>query len=482
MTGSLAYGSAATQYAAFGLAVDAMAACVWLSLMPFAPDERQVAEALLALPLLGAALAGERAIGMSRTQATLARRAVDEGRALTLILDDARRALQSALADAESHRAQVVAQSSELDAVLQALPDALVVYAADGSVVRANEPARALYAQLTGASLSPADSCDLERALHSAAEPPAMEAPASGRAQRQNPIIAQSLRGEAVAAHFAVPSIVDRANLRHFIAHAAPIITSLGQISGAVLVATDVTMVYALEQHKEEFLSVASHELRTPLTTLKLTHRVLGRQLRDTDAASQKSMQRMDVAIRRLERLVNDLFDSSRIQSGDFAIRLASCDLAELCQQVVDEHRASTNREIVLQVEAESVLIEGDADRLAQVLANLLSNAVKYSSPASPVMVYLSLEGAYARVSVQDAGVGISADLRERVFDRYFRVPEAEIVQGSGVGLGLGLFIARNIIERHRGAMGVESAPGVGSTFWFELARQRSAASAADLI
>lgn len=469
-SGRLSYPTADGEQVAFGLASDENTACVLLSATEFTPPETILAEARLTLPMLGAALAGERAVAMAKKQSSLAQRLADESQALTNVLDAARRSLQSALTDAELKRAQVMAQSAELDAIFRAAPDPLVVYSASGHVVRSNASAEALYAQLTGGHGDAQTPCDLVSAL-SAATHDADDVPAARGSTQGSEILARALAGEFAIDHY-VTSAPDSTSKRLFIGHAAPISAPDRSFAGAVFVATDVTSVYELERQKVEFLAVVSHELRTPLTSLKLTHGVLTRQLGDADPRQQTSMRRMQTAIHRLERLVGDLLESSRLRANSLEMRMAPCRMVEVCRRVIDEHQPSASQRITFEVQDadEEVMVDGDADRLTQALSNLVGNAIKFSPVDETIIVRLSCDAQHLHVAVQDYGPGIPETVQQRIFDQFYRAPHAQITRGSEIGLGLGLFIARAIIERHGGAIGVESVPGAGSTFWFTLA------------
>jgi two-component system sensor histidine kinase/response regulator len=222
-------------------------------------------------------------------------------------------------------------------------------------------------------------------------------------------------------------------------------------------------------QVKDTFLSIASHELRTPLTTLKALVQTTHRRLVATDAPEATQLERMGRAISRMELLVNDLVDASRIDSGKLAFRLDDGDLADLCRQVADEQQAATQRKIVVDLAEEPLPYVGDAERISQVLANLLSNAMKFSPPDAPVTLRVRQEGAEAVLSIHDRGSGIPQEDLPHIFERFYQVSETRVQAGSRIGLGLGLFICHEIVQRHHGSIWAESAPGKGSTFFVAL-------------
>jgi signal transduction histidine kinase len=235
----------------------------------------------------------------------------------------------------------------------------------------------------------------------------------------------------------------------------------------------------------DTFLSMASHELKTPLTSMKLhlqlaqrrvnslvdrqpgTHAEFHKALAQLQDQFTRSHQQVD----RLDRLVNDLLDVSRIQAGHLEMRPEPSDLLAIVRERVEEQRqVHTRRSIRLHISREQpALIVADAERIGQVVTNLLTNALKYSQENQPVEVGIDIDEHQARVWVRDAGPGIPAEEQARVWDRFHRVAGIEVQSGSGVGLGLGLYISKTIIEEHQGQVGVESAPDQGSTFWFTL-------------
>ncbi len=184
----------------------------------------------------------------------------------------------------------------------------------------------------------------------------------------------------------------------------------------------------------------------------------------------------IDDQARRLNRLVEDLLDVSRIQSGHLEILLAPCDLATIVREAVKEQRQAWSKRTILSnlpgEEASPVPVLADADRIRQVITNYLTNALKYSEADRLVEVTLHVADRQARVSVRDEGVGISLEKQAHIWSRFYRVHGARGETGTRElhpGLGLGLYISRSIIEQHHGQTGLQSTPGIGSTFWFSL-------------
>jgi signal transduction histidine kinase len=175
---------------------------------------------------------------------------------------------------------------------------------------------------------------------------------------------------------------------------------------------------------------------------------------------------------RLLDRFVSDLLDVSRSRVGRLEIKPELTDLQSIVAQVIRDQRAAwPGRDIKFDVvpAGPGVVVRADSDRIGQVVTNYLTNALKYSSSDKPVSVQVRLAKGMARVDVRDVGPGLSAKQQERLFERYYRVPGIEVRSGTSGGLGLGLYLCRTIVERHGGQVGVESAPGKGSDFWFTL-------------
>ncbi|WNG61503.1 histidine kinase [Archangium gephyra] len=225
-------------------------------------------------------------------------------------------------------------------------------------------------------------------------------------------------------------------------------------------------------QSRDEFLSVASHELNTPLTSLKLQVQSLTRTLARGDGASLSRekvtsiIDRTDRQLRRLSRLVSDLLDVSRIHAHKLTLEREHMDLRELVHDVVDRISGEfTNMGVRLDIApGPQVVGYWDRSRLEQVLINLLTNALKYGA-GKPVRVEVAADGARVSLSVKDQGVGLREQDRARIFERF----ERAISASEASGLGLGLYIAREIVQAHGGDISVESRLGEGSTFTVSL-------------
>ena len=240
-----------------------------------------------------------------------------------------------------------------------------------------------------------------------------------------------------------------------------------------------VIALHEANKRMDEFLGIACHELKTPLAAIKgniqLAERRFTRltrqQEKPIDTLLPELLENANRQTDRLDRLVSDLLDVSRIQAGKLEMREAPCNLVDIVRDAVREQRLIwPSRKLILEMSPiEIVPINADAVRIGQVVTNFLTNALKYSLEDCAVAVTLSVEGKTVRVAVGDHGPGFPPEEKEHIWERFHRVKGVEVQSGSGVGLGLGLYISRTIIERHGGHVDVESVPGQGSTFWFTL-------------
>jgi PAS domain S-box-containing protein len=241
-----------------------------------------------------------------------------------------------------------------------------------------------------------------------------------------------------------------------------------GQFKDQILIAIeDITERKEIERRKDDFLSIASHELKTPLTTIKGFLQVL--QKIKPAGASEKYTSTLDkvvVYVDRLNKLISQLLDVSRIQTGNIELHKANVDFDRIVQEAI-EGIASTAVTHEIRVSGKSnTTIIGDESHIVQVINNLLSNAIKYAPESTKIEVHIAKVSEFVKFSVRDFGVGISPEDQKKVFERFFRGGE---LQKRFPGMGIGLYICDQIIKNHGGTLWVESEKGKGSTFSFTL-------------
>lgn len=224
---------------------------------------------------------------------------------------------------------------------------------------------------------------------------------------------------------------------------------------------------------EDSFISMVSHELKTPMTTIsghaQLMLRRLSRlpELSSDLAVIRIALERIDGQTRRLNALVDDLLDLNSIRSGKVEFHFSPCNIVDICREAMEEQHLLSGRQIEFQSDYSGVMMQGDADRLSQVMINLLNNAVKYSPEESPVRMLLHKAEQCVVICVQDAGPGIPEEQMAHIFEPFYRGPEVRASQKSG--LGLGLAICKEIVERHHGTIWCESQVGAGSSFFVAL-------------
>ncbi|WP_113663304.1 PAS domain-containing sensor histidine kinase [Pedobacter nanyangensis] len=223
--------------------------------------------------------------------------------------------------------------------------------------------------------------------------------------------------------------------------------------------------VRELNDKKDEFIGLASHELKTPLASINGYLQILNRLIKDLNA--QKFLGKASMQVRKLTSLVNDLLDVSKIEAGKLKLTIANFDLREVVDEAIELIRNSTESyEIILAESPETCRVNGDSQRIEQVVINLLSNAIKYSPGANRVEVKITQQMDRVLVAIKDQGLGIAEDKIGNLFSRFYRIDEAT---PNISGLGIGLYLSHEIIARHQGNIWVESQLGKGSTFWFSL-------------
>ncbi len=251
---------------------------------------------------------------------------------------------------------------------------------------------------------------------------------------------------------------------RWHLARAVPLIEN-GEIKLWLGTNTNIDIQKTNEQKKDEFLSIASHELKTPLTSIKAFNQLM---MRISDPSKLNDLiQKSAAHVLRLEKLISDLLDVSRINAGKMDYNMETFNFHEMLRDTIDSVQHTTTSHRIILKSAEDITYTGDRFRLEQVVNNLLTNAIKYSPEADTVIVNCMLHDDNSLiVSVQDFGIGIEEKNLSRLFERYYRVDNTAM---RFEGLGLGLFISAEILKRHNGSFWIDSVPNEGSTFFFRL-------------
>ncbi|BCR03328.1 hybrid sensor histidine kinase/response regulator [Desulfuromonas versatilis] len=262
--------------------------------------------------------------------------------------------------------------------------------------------------------------------------------------------------------------LIEGRHIRYLRAKTSTILDRAGRAMGTIVILTDLTREWELDRMKTEFISTAAHELRTPLTSIQGFSELLTTR-DDLDREEQKKF--LHYILKQslgLGRIVNELLDISRIESGQgLALEMAPCDPGEMVEQVLTCCRTQTPKhrfEIALEPLPRTLL--ADRGKIVEVLENILSNAVKYSPAGGLVRVSGRATEAGFELAVEDQGIGMTPEQLERIFDRFYRVDASTTASG---GLGLGMSIVKNIVEAHGGSIQVSSEPGRGTRVSFVL-------------
>jgi signal transduction histidine kinase len=364
-------------------------------------------------------------------------------------------------------RQELAVQVRQLEATYEAITDGLAVFDQAGRIVFANRAYRALL------GFGSEEQAQEFYAAHSSGRRLLLEVrnTQGELIGDEDMAVPRLLRGEVLTSQHPLElqyRMLDGRERLLSITGAA-IRNEAGEIVGGVAVCRDITEQRQAQEAQAQLFNFIAHELNTPLTTMKGQTQLARRRLARGAPMTLEQLERIEQNVKRMERLVGDLLDSARLEQDKIELDFVTLDLRGLCRQVAEEQMLTSGRSVQLDLPAQPVLVQGDALRLGQVLANLLSNALKYSPVETAVVLRLCEEGGQARVEVQDSGPGILPEVVPHLFERFYRAPGIRVLHGSGVGLGLGLYLSQHIVELHGGKIGVSSVVGKGSTFWFTI-------------
>ncbi len=363
--------------------------------------------------------------------------------------------IQKEQAQTARKAAEASRHASELDAVFMALTDPVLIYDARGTLASFNPATLTMLGfDLIGKRFTKVNKTLKMRLLSGA--------PASF----EDYLFLGAIRGKPVTGRIFLITTKTGTDIA-VIASASPIINN-NRVTGVAVTLHDISERLKLEQQKDEFIAIASHELKTPLTTLKaLTQLFRQRSARPERQADYQYFSRFETYLNRLLELVTSLLDVSKVASDNFALKRKMFSFDKFLEDLVNDFQQTETTHCIEVKNSFRGKIYADRDHLAQVITNLLSNAIKYSPQSNAIIIKTTYSPHFLTISIKDFGVGIPDSLRERVFDRFFRIkgPKGERFPG----LGLGLYIANKIVKLHGGRMWVRSMEGQGSVFYFSL-------------
>jgi two-component system, NtrC family, sensor histidine kinase KinB len=345
-----------------------------------------------------------------------------------------------------SSLAELLQAQQAAQAAIDSLPDAVFVLKSDGLLLSANLAAESLF----GVSVE-----------HAEPPPPlaAILTELREHVTQRGALISRSLDDAR--------SFETREGTRQLLPRATPMVDAEGSPVGITVVLQDVTRLRRFDELKTDLVATVAHEFRTPLTSLRMAVHLCAEAVVGPLTAKQADLlfaARDDCE--RLQGIVDDLLDLSRVQAGRIELHTRAVSSSVMLSQIADEQReAAAARGVSLTVApTNDERVKADPDRIHLVLSNLVANALRHTPPGGRVELRAAPESAGLRFEVRDSGSGIAADQQARIFERFYRVPGT-----PPGGAGLGLFICKELVEAHGGRVGVESESGRGSRFWFTL-------------
>jgi PAS domain S-box-containing protein len=351
-----------------------------------------------------------------------------------------------------TNRAKLLRTQQTTQLAINSLPDVVAVLAPDGHIEMANAAAERLFGLKADARVAEAGAAWLTELY-----------------QR----VLTDLRPIAPRGYESTVQAFDEGGEeKFFLPHAVPILDEERQLLGVTVVLADVTNLRRLDEMKSGLLSVVSHELKTPLTSVRMgVHLMLEERVGSLTPQQSDLLTAMRDDSDRLHRIIENLLDMGRLESGKALIELKPVASEKLVNDAVEPMMAAYHDrgvELIADVPPETPSVMVDMAKINHVFHNLLTNSLKYTPAGGQVKIWADPRDGFVTFNIEDTGPGIPEAYLSRVFERFFRVPG----QSSESGAGLGLAIAKDIVEAHGGKISVESRPGAGAKFVFSLQRQ----------
>jgi signal transduction histidine kinase len=341
-----------------------------------------------------------------------------------------------------------------MQAAIDSIPDPVAIFSVEGSLQNVNHAAETLLGLRTDSS-----SKDPLKSIH-----------ASTRALLER-VRSNVLSGKGAYSPRGFDDAVQLPTLmgdRYFLPRGRPVYETRGVIVAATVILQDVTRLRRFEEFKNDIVATVAHEFRTPLTSLRMAVHLCTEQV--AGPLTDKQAELLDAAREdcdRLQGMVDDFLDLSRIESGRVELYPLPTEVAGLIKHALENSKTEADVKGVnlsTSLSLPSISVLADHDRIGHVFSNLIGNALRYTPNGGSITLDAAVVDSLVRFAVMDTGSGIPKEYQERIFEKFYQVPES-----GPKGTGLGLYIAKEIVRAHGGEIGVESDPGKGSTFWFTL-------------
>ncbi len=379
-------------------------------------------------------------------------------------LENAKTAIMNVLEDINIEKSKVADREQRLEAIIESIAEGVVVIENDKNIFMSNTT----ILKMLGYKENEFDNQPYANVLHIIDEK-------TGELDKD--FIDNVFRTGEVLSRFNKSQIVTKDGRKIDISETvSPIKDASGKVHRLVVVIKDVTEQRKVEKMRSEFVSIASHQLRAPLTAISWYIEMLMDEKSNTNLTDeQKSyISMVSEGNRKMTLLVNDLLDISRLEGGkELQFIKADSDIIEVVKDVIEEQKSlSTQKKqnlIVTQNPEGPIIINIDKDKIRQVIVNLVNNAIKYTPEGGEISIYTEFKDGFVRINIKDNGIGIPKDQQARIFEKFFRSDNAVSIQAQGSGLGL--YVAKEVVEKHGGRIEFQSEVGNGTTFTVVLPR-----------
>ncbi|MGM9475559.1 PAS domain-containing sensor histidine kinase [Pedobacter sp. GSP4] len=284
----------------------------------------------------------------------------------------------------------------------------------------------------------------------------------------EEPKILSQLKSGIRVDHFETVRMKKDGTLIHVSLTISPIKDGSGKVIGLSKIARDITERKQTETKKDEFIGFVSHELKTPLTSLRSYIQVALHKARgEKQAQISHALSRAEFQTKKMESIITDFLNISRLEDGHMKLEMDSFDLAPLIRNCMADAAITSSKHELIYDGEEEALAYGDAEKIALVLTNLISNAQKYSPQGGPIAISCTKQDDTFLIGIKDNGIGISVEDQKNMFQKFYRITSEQTKLISGFGIGL--YLASSIMELHGSKITVESDLGKGSIFTFEI-------------